>query len=328
MNPNPSERALIVLCAYDALVLHLTLQALDKTVDEQETVVIVLNGKRGVRSTLVETRAREWAQNRANRFVVRPLSAGGKAYDAVNEVLADFPPLQNKDFICKIDDDIITLKAGWLDRLHQTYLEHEAQHGQVGFTTPLINNNCWGFARLVEIYGKQSEYAQIMNHPSHSGTGITAAGEIADGFCGSVWEYPYLARWCHQWTLLDIPQFIEKTAHLGIQEIPLHTHYSIGCIFFRKNFWHEVGQQHPNADRFDELMIHEACLSRQAAKLALMNEPMGHLYYFIQRKPNADLLPLFAQALADFWQDTAFLNYPKYGLETQLMLQFEEMQGQ
>lgn len=314
------NRAIILLCAYDSVVLHFTLQALNKTLAHDEMVVIILNGKRGLRSSLVEQVARDWAKEKPNYHIVRPLCAGGAAYDAIKEVLENFEPLKNKEFICKIDDDLIPLKTNWLNNLHQNYLEQEKSH-KVGFVTSLINNNCWGFSQLIEIFNKKSEYCNIMNYKSNSGTGVVEAGHIADGFCGTVWEHPYLARWCHEWTLLDIPNFIKQTEQLSIQEIPLQTHYSIGCMFFRKELWSEIETY---SHRFDELLIHEYCRDKQLKKFAIMNEPMGHLYYFVQRKPNSDLIPLFAESFSKYWQDEIFQHYPKYNVETQMMIQFEE----
>jgi hypothetical protein len=317
------QRAIVLLAAYDATALYLALQSLSKTVSDDDVVVVILNGKRGIRAASVEDVSRAWAKGRPNRFVVRPLNYGNDPYNSIKEVLEGFPVLQDRDFICKIDDDLIPLQVGWLDKLHLEYLARE-QHSPVGFVTSLINNNAWGFAQLIDIFDKEAEYRQIMNYPSTSGEGQVAAGEVASGVFGSVWQYPYLAKWCHEWTLLDTKNYIEKTAGLASREIPPDTHYSIGCIFFRKQLWTDCADINALVN-FDELAIHRYCQQQGLKKVAVMNEPMGHLYYFIQRKANASLFPLFAQALASHWQDNGFMDYPKYDQETFMMIQFEEL---
>lgn len=323
MHISASQRAIILLCSYDSTVLHLTLESLSQTLDKEEMVVIVLNGKRGIRSSLVEDVARKWAKENKNRYVVKPLNYGKDPYTSIKEVIEDFPPLKEKEFICKIDDDLIPLKNNWLKHLHKVYLEEEKK-AKIGFVTSLINNNAWGFAELVKIFGKENEYQEIMNMPSISGTGEVKIGEIANGVNGSVWQYPYLAKWCHEWTLLDIPNFISKTNNLPTKEIHQETHYSIGCIFFRKNLWLNI-EEINNKTNFDELSIHLYCQENSLKKVAVMSEPMGHLYYFVQRKANASLLPLFAESLSQYWNHPSFLEYPKYDLDTQLMMHFEEL---
>lgn len=322
MNVAKDKRAIVLLAAYDYSSLYLTLKSLNHTIDNKEKVVIILNGKRGIRSAFVEDVAREWCRENANRFVVRPLNYGGDPYNSIKEVLENFAPLKYIDFICKIDDDLIPLKKNWLDNLHLQYVSQE-QNASVGFVTSLINNNAWGFAELIEIFHKQKEYKEIMNYESDSGEGRVNAGDISNGVNGSIWQYPYLAKWCHEWTLLDIPNYINKTEKLKLKEISLDTHYSIGCIFFRKEFWFKIEKLN-KVTNFDELSIHLFCKNNNLKKIAVMNEPMGHLYYFIQRKPNASLLPVFSSALAKYWNDEVFLSYPRFDAEINLMIQFEE----
>lgn len=321
-NISTHHRAIVLLASYDAVSLYLTLQALNHTLSDDEMVVIILNGKRGIRSAYVEQVARDWIKNKRNKYVVRPLNYGNDPYSSIKEVLTYFEPLKEIEYICKIDDDLIPLKQNWLDNLEQEYLKQQ-EIGHIGFVTSLINNNTWGFAELVSIFDKGEEYREIMNYPSVWGEGVINVGEIAIGVNGTVWQYPYLAKWCHEWTTLDLKQYIAKTEHLSTKEIHPNTHYSIGCIFFKKQLWHDVEEINKLVN-FDELAIHRYCQEHQLRKVAVLNQPMAHLYYFVQRKANAHLVPLFAQSFADFWQDERFLNYPKFDTETLLMMQFEE----
>ncbi|RYY10734.1 MAG: hypothetical protein EOO04_36425, partial [Chitinophagaceae bacterium] len=275
---NRNNRVVLLLAAYDYESLHLTLESLTHTLDGEEKVVIVLNGRRGIRSAIVEDVARAWCGKGANRYVVKPLNYGKDAYTSISQVIDQFPLLQEVEFICKIDDDLIPLKKGWVDRLHESYLDMERKHQSIGFVTSLINNNAWGFKRLVDLYDKQNEYRSIMNFESLSGTGNVAAGGIAEGRLGSVWQYPYLAKWIHEWTLCSVEEYINKTRLLGVEEVGLDVHYSIGCMFFRKQLWLSLPDLHSSSD-FDELLIHEYCQKFGLRKFALMSEPMGHLFY-------------------------------------------------
>lgn len=317
------ERAIVMLCSYESVSLDLALKALDETITKDETVVLILNGLRGIRSAKVELLARKWIKNNENRYVVIPLNYGKDAYNSIKEIIENFEPLKDKKYICKIDDDLIPLGKRWIENLHLEYIKRE-KNEKIGFITPLINNNTWGFAELVKIYNKEKEYKKIINYKSKSGTGEVEKGEIADGFCGTVWEYPYLARWCHEWTLLDINKYINKTKKLGTKEVSLDTHYSIGCIFFKKKLWSEIEELNKK-NNFDERSIHQYCKENNLKKIVILNEPMGHLFYYIQRDANKDLIPKIAESLSKYFGNEEFLNYPRYSNEEIILMKLEEM---
>lgn len=312
---NKKNRVLLLLAAYDYESLHLTLESLSHTLENDERVVVILNGKRGIRSAVVEDVARAWSAGSPNRVIIKPLNYGLDAYTSISEVIQKLPIIQSAEFICKIDDDLIPLKKGWVDSLHQAYLDLEKKEGPIGFVTSLINNNPWGFKQLVYLYDKDEEYQQIMNFESLSGTGRVPAGQIADGRLGTVWQYPYLAKWVHSWTMLDIPQFINKTANEGIKEVGLDLHYSIGCMFFRKELWTSLHLLESDSN-FDELLIHEYCQKNRLRKFAVMNEPMGHLFFYVQRLPNRLMMPQIKESLAAYWQDDRFAYDFKFDATT------------
>ncbi len=301
MDVSHSNRAVVVLAAYDYEALNLTLNMLDITLDPNEKVVVILNGKRCFNGEMVERVARDWAIiNQKNRHVIRPLCSGGDALFAIKEVLSTSSILKDVTYICKIDDDLIPLNKGWLDSLANCYKEQTLAGQNPAFTTGLINNNAWGFKQLVELFNKQEEYSYLMPSKSKSGTGIVHGGEIADGFCGTVWEYPYLAWWIHQWTSLSPEDFIEKTKGLSCKQIPADTHYSIGQMFFEKNFWLQLNTR-KYFTTFDELLIHKHCQDQNLTKWAVMHEPAIHLFYYVQRVPNKDLIKLIAARLTHYF---------------------------
>lgn len=314
------SRAILLLAAYDSQALYLTLQSLTKTTDKDETIVVVLNGKHGIRSAMVEDVARDWAKQSENYHVVRPLNYGKDPYTSLKQVLEEFEPLKEVEYICKIDDDLVPLKMGWMNDLQKAYISNK----NVGFTTGLINNNPWGFSELLNIFNKKEEYKEINNFKSESGEeGIINPGDIASGLNGTIWQFPYLSKWCHQWTLLDIENYIKNTEVLGNKEIPLDTHYSIGCIFFKKDFWSDL-QEINNLTNFDERSVHLYCKNNNLKKIAVMSQPMGHLFFYVQRKANMKLMPEFANSLSSYWKAPVFNDYPKFDLEILLAINTEE----
>lgn len=304
-----NTRALVVLAAFDYETLQLTLHALEHTVAANEKVVVVLNGKRTFSGERTERIAREWVARGANRYAVKPLSAGASPYLALTEVLRHYEPLKDVTQICKIDDDLIPLNKSWLPHLAQVFNEL-AKTRNIGFVTGLINNNSWGFGELVSLFEKEEEYKRMMNYPSTSGEYAekkVPAKQYDTGYCGTVWQYPYIAWWIHQWTSNNIPNFIERTKGLEIKRIPDDTHYSIGCIYFNKEYWLSINHK-KYTSKFDEFLLHLHGQERGAEKWAVMNEPMIHLFYRTHRFANYDLIDLVAQSLCRHFNDDRFMK--------------------
>lgn len=306
--PHKSERALVILAAFDFESLQLTLQSLEHTIDRDETVVVILNSKGTLPAARVERVARAWAaKNHQYRHVVRPINAGSPPFDAFTETFKNFEPFKKVKYICKIDDDLIAIRKGWLDRLATVY-EDLSKSKKIGFVTGLINNNNWGFKQLVEVFGKKDEYGRIMNYDYISGNKNEKripAGEIDDNIAGTMWQSPYAAWWVHQWTSNNLHEYVSKTESLGLKQIPFDVHYSIGCIYFERDYWLSLDWKFYHT-RFDEGIVHLNTRDNQLEKWAVMSEPMIHLFYSNQRIVNHDLVESFTKSLADFYQDPAF----------------------
>jgi len=319
------KQAIVVLASYDYESLQLTLLALEHTVEEEVPIVIILNGANSIAASKVELAARRWAASKpALRSVVRPLSYGQKPLFALQEIIRNLPSLHGVDRICKIDDDVIPLKKGWLSSLARCYDEKiKATNNKLGFITGLLNNNCWGFGELVELADKREEYRQIMNYQSVAGGNrekIVQPGEIDQGMCGTVWQYPYLARWIHSWTSVTPENYIALTDNQPVKEIPLDIHYSIGCIYSSKDLWLKLN---PAENTFDELLIHNVCQRESLTKWAVMSEPMIHLFYFSQRLVNHDQLDDISNSLAIFFNDDRFKMIERRNIED-LVAQLQE----
>lgn len=311
------NRAVLLLASYDFESLQLTLFSLDHTLSKEETVVIILNGKKTYAADLVERVARDWsAKDPYKRHVVRPHGAGEGGYTAITEILNEYNPLKATEFICKIDDDIIPLNRFWVDRLASQF-EMLSKFSPVGFVTGLINNNSWGFNELLDIFNKRNEYEQLMDYPSvagYTGSRIVEPGKVDDGLYGTLWQYPYLGWWIHGWTSCQIQEFVAKTLELTIKEIPQDTYYSIGCLFFKKQFWNELDPAHYKTS-FDEMLIHETCRNRRLKKYAVMNEPIIHLFYNTQRQSNKELIHLISKELGKYFNDERFNKFKKMDAE-------------
>ena len=317
------NRAVLVLVAYDVEVLQITLRALTHTLDARENVVIVLNGKSDFASEYVERIARTWILGNQNRHVVKALRQGENPFVVISEILTSHKLFQNIEFICKIDDDIIPLKKGWLDELEKTYVDQKLNEENPFFVTGLINNNSWGFKKIVDLFDKQDEYAEINNYFSKSGMGLVQPGEIANGYLGTIWQYPYISYWLHQWTSLNIPEFIERTKNQGLILIDNECHYSIGCIFFSKDDWGRLESLSENTT-FDELLIHKYCIKYNKTKWAILSEPMIHVFYHNQRIPNRNILIQIEKSLRDYFNDPNF-EIQKYTTDENFLVLIEKL---
>lgn len=314
-----SNRALIVLASYDFESLQITLTSLNHTLDKDEIIVVILNGGDKYSAHYTERVARKWAsEDTVHRFVVRPLAAGGKALFSIQEILENYQPLNKVDYICKIDDDIIPLRKGWMNALAETY-RLSSEKNDVGFITGLINNNCWGFSKILDLYIKKTEYQQMFNYNTRSnlhGQTIVQPSTIDTGFCGTLWQYPYLGWWVHQLTTLNLEIFLERTAGLGEQEIEEGIVYSIGCIYFKKSLWLNLNSSSSETD-LDELLIHYSCRNQNLKNIVLMNQPMIHLFYGNQRVCNHDLIDPICKEFSNYFEDETFTKIQKLSSEDQ-----------
>jgi hypothetical protein len=285
-----------------------------------------LNGFGNIASYAVERVARVWASKRPlKRYVVKPKSAGSKAFFSISEILSEYQLLRDVRYICKIDDDIVPLKPGWLQRLADSFHTFSKKEN-VGFVTGLINNNCWGFDTMLDIFDMRSEYKQMYNYRIPSRTPDKwSIGEVDNGSFGTIWQEPSIAWWVHQWSSLKPQNFIDRTVNNPpYKEITLDTPYSIGCIFFDKDFWLNLNPITYNSD-LDEDLIHKSCIEHGLRKFALMQEPIIHFFYANQRLPNRDLIAPFSDSLAYHFNDQSFAKILRAGNDDRVFSMEEKL---
>lgn len=300
---------LLVLASDNYESLQITLKSLNHTLINEEKVVVGLNGNNSLNSRITEYVAQKWCMYKPDsRFTVRPLCAPAKPFFAIKEIIANSEHFKDAEYICKLDDDIIPLKKNWVQVLANQYA-HLSEKSNVGFVTGLINNNCWGFKELVSIYNKKSDYEKIHSYKTVAGwQGVRTVkpGEIDDGDFGTIWHYPYIARGLHEWTSLQIDEFLQATSELPFKQIPLETYYSIGCTLFKKEFWTDLNEVDYSTE-IDEMMIHRKCLRNKLQKWSAMDQPIIHLFYTNHKIINLDILEPISNALANYFNDNSFV---------------------
>ena len=147
----------------------------------------------------------------------------GKPYYAIKQLLHD-EKLSAFDYICKVDDDTFPVTKDWLEKLAFSYIQNKKRYGnKMAFTLPLVNNNPWGFKRTVELMGLEKEYDESIGRIHYAGTDealasaqkyyplkVCAQNEIFPSGFGTVWRYPYMARWIHEKTTLNFDVWVKK----------------------------------------------------------------------------------------------------------------------
>jgi hypothetical protein len=300
------ERCLIILACNDYEGIAITLQALNHTIQCDTPIVVILNGASGFAANQVEYIAREWAKYGRNRHVVKPIRSGGPPLYSILEVIKEFDPIRNVQQICKLDEDIIPIRKGWLDTLAKTFVSRNGTN--MGFVTGLINNNCWGFDKMLDIFGKREDFRLMQNYKyavGQWGERIIQSGEVDINQFGTIWRAPYMARWLHSWSSLDTNAFLNKTERLEVIRIGANVAFSIGCIYSSKELWMSLD---PEENSSDEYLINKYCFENVLDKWAVMSEPIIHLYYYTHRTSNRDISGSVASELAMLFNDKEFIT--------------------
>lgn len=217
-------------------------------------------------------------------------------YRAIAAVLnsREFSPYE---LVCKVDDDAFPIQAGWLDTLLQTWHSAAALRSEdrpLGYVTPLINNNTWGFEESLNIIlGLREEYLReaAIEHLAGQETDglpcrVLPPEEIETGANGTVWGYPHIARWLHSHTTLQPEKFIAATKDLSPKDVPNADRYSIGCILFQKKLWSDID----DGGIDDEHMWHQYAKRTNSRIVCARSVPFVHLAYFSQREENRDIV--------------------------------------
>lgn len=303
------KMAILVLSCKDYEALELSLAAHMKFAPSGVVFYILQNCRGDYDSERTLGVAERYEYLYPGRVKVVDTISPRPAYLAIKELLksADF---KNYDYICKVDDDAFPLTSGWLEKLSKEYFRLNELYGQqVAYTAPLINNNTWGFARVVEVMDLFEEYKNEVAVVHYSGSGskispriINSADKIEKGSHGTIWGYSHIAKWLHTKTTYNPEKFVEKTADLLEVEVDNKERFSIGCIFFEKTLWFEMDDGGVD----DEHALHMYCASKNKKIFAIQSIPFVHLAYYSQREAMRELV----EELRPIYQRFLGLKHP------------------
>ena len=241
------KKTAIILLAYaDFESLELTLAAYASFLKADEKLFILQNGRGSYDCERTYRVAKRYANLYPRNIEVVDDIPQGYPYFSIKTLLAS-DRLKDFDYICKVDDDCFPLTSTWFDDLCKCYEDSTQQYGDdLGYVTGLVNNNPWGFEKIIDIFGKRQEFFDKFARDHWAGgqeygtLKIYNKNEIYTGCCGTVWCNAYISRWIHRFTTMDPSEYIRRTRNLGYTEVDNTKRYSINCILFKKDLWHNV----------------------------------------------------------------------------------------
>ncbi len=229
------------------------------------------------------------------------------------KMLFDSKRFAEYDYIIKLDDDVLVLTEDWVDKLCECYVtEKECCGKELAYVTSLVNNNPYGFKKIIENSDTLSKeyFLKIARkhlvgsspYDAYAPYRILPKTEIASGSNGTVWRYPYIARWLHKKTTLVPQEYVEFAKKLGKEEVNNKERYSINCMLFEKSLWTDIS----DGGSDDEHMFHAYCLKLNKKIIADLSIPMVHLFFFSQRAECRDMI----DELRDVYTNYLQLNFP------------------
>lgn len=187
---------------------------------------------------------------------------------AINLAIRGHP---KAEYIYKLDEDIF-VTSGVFEAVKATY-EDVQKRGryQVGFTTPLIPVNGYGYARLLEILDKTKLWEEKF--------GVLKYG------VGPIYWRPEAARFMWEIGMLDDIQKQLKEKEFHYSACPVK--YSIGFILFKRKIWSGMGMfpmlKHKNIGS-DEEYLCNYCMDSGMSIVVAENAVAGHLSYGPQNR--------------------------------------------
>lgn len=308
---NIDKLAIVLLCYADFESLEISLAAYTKFLPKDTKLFILQNGRGSYDCERTYRVAQRYANLFPENIVVVDWIKPQRPYRAIKELL-NSDIMKPYEYICKVDDDVFPLTEDWLEKLKRCYISNYKKYGEkLAYVTSLVNNNDFGFQNILKNSKKlHDDYFQNLarNHvcglPNDSlyPYKIVNKNEIHPYAFGTVWRYPYISRWIHKNTTLDVENFISICSNLKDIEFPCEERYSINCMLFKKNFWNEIDIGHDD----DEYQTQIFCKKHQAKVIACLTVPMVHLFFFTQREENKDLIPI----IREYYQKRLDIPFP------------------
>lgn len=291
-----SDTCVVVLCCKDHESLDVVLASIATHTPAGVPVFMVQNCFGSFDNTKTRAAAQRYTEWFPGRFILVDWLGQNLPYVTIAKLLRseEFGAFK---YVCKIDDDCFPVVPDWLDRLKARYVAEKGERGgQLAYVTPLINNNCWGFGEIVDVFGWADDYRRDfpratlagLDTPPHDHVRVVPPGVIDRGGGGTIWRYPEVARWLHERTTFDLDRYIAGVQGLAPAEVDASARYSIGCIFFEPALYDEIAG---GGGLDDEHLFHVYCKRHRKAIVCERSVPMVHLYYFTHRVANRDLGP-------------------------------------
>ena len=239
-------------------------------------------------------------------------------YSAIKELLNN-SVMDKYEYICKMDDDTFPITEDWFENLCECYTESYSKYGEdLSYITGIVNNNSWGFIQVLDRMKLFDEYFDryardhYVGEPNGYNYGndnlfrLVSKDKIEYGISSTIWRLPYLARWIHHKTTLNVDEYISKFRDKIYKEVDNSKRYSINCILFKKDFWNKIYDKNDKINCDDEHFCFTYSFNNNKKIIASFNVPLVHIAFFTQRDENKDLIPL----IKDYYEKRLNLPYP------------------
>lgn len=313
-SPTTSNLAVVILSYADYESLELTLAAHSKLFNDDGVKFYILQNGRGSydceRTLRVALRYQELFPRKIK--VVTDISPK-VPYFAIKELLHK-ESFADVDFVIKLDDDVFPLTPNWIDKLCDSYVSAYKKYGEsLAYVTSLVNNNPYGFKKVLEIMNLEDDYFNniardhfvgLSQNDPYSPYRVLPKEKIFTGGGGTIWRYAYIARWLHHKTTLNVDDYIEATKSQGLETLNSKERYSINCLLFKKTHWDNIRVDFKDTD--DELLWQKYCIHNKKEIVADLSVPMVHLFFYTQREENKDLM----RVIRDYFEQKWNLPFP------------------
>lgn len=306
------DKTSIVILAYeDFESLEISLYCHSRVIPKGVDIYILQNGRGTYDSEKTYGVAKRYETLFPTQIKVIDWIKPQPPYLSIKELLKS-KIMDKYDYICKMDDDTFPLTSDWFDRLCKCYEESYTKYGDMlGYVTSLINNNAWGFSRVLKFMNIEEEYFSTYAREHYVGSELfkeydpyrlISSDEISDSGFGTIWRNAYISRWLHSKTTLNHEAYIESVKEKCYEEVNNGSRFSINCILFRKDFWFNIDIGSID----DEHQCAIYCKNRDKKIIACLNIPMVHLFFYSQREENKDLLPI----IKEYYEKRFALPFP------------------
>ena len=302
-----AQTAIVVLAYADYESLELALASHAKfTVDSGLPIYILQNGRGTYDTERTCSVGKRYQSLYPDTIKVITDILPQKPYAAIKQLFHN-ELFSRYKYVIKLDDDVMVLTPDWVDKLIDSYIQSYEQDGdKLAYVTSLVNNNPYGFKKLIDSFEELSgEYYTRMARRHLVGCApddnynpyrIIPKETIFDGGFGTVWQLPYLGRWIHEKTTLQPEHYIDLTRNLKTEEVDARARYSINCMLFDKKLWDEIY----NGGGDDEHMFHVYCMLNKKKIYANLSVPMVHIAFASQREEIRDMIPRIRDVYTSF----------------------------